>query len=110
MRIAIAKIAIDHENPSRVRVTVEMGDDVPVRQDSSASMQLQGITGVTFVQISGGTQSSPRIPPSQDYPYPEIRSKPSQIAELVDHRVGGVDVRADQARNRVQRVEQEGRM
>ncbi len=81
---SISRIAIDHENPSRVRVTVEMGDDVPVRQDSTASMQLQGITGVTFVQISGGTQSSPRIPPRQDYPYPEIRSKPSQIAELVD--------------------------
>lgn len=81
---AINRIAIDHENPSRVRVTVEMGDDVPVRQDSTASMQLQGITGVTFVQISGGTQASPRIPPSQDYPYPEIRSRPSQIAELVD--------------------------
>ncbi|MBL8690140.1 MAG: MCE family protein [Rhodospirillaceae bacterium] len=81
---AITRIAIDHENPSRVRVTVEMGDDVPVRQDSTASMQLQGITGVTFVQISGGTQASPRIPPTPDYPYPEIRSRPSQIAELVD--------------------------
>ena len=81
---AITRIAIEHENPSRVRVTVEMGDDVPVRQDSTASMQLQGITGVTFVQISGGTQASPRIPPTPDYPYPEIRSRPSQIAELVD--------------------------
>ncbi len=78
------RIAIDHENPSRVRVTIEVGADVPVREDSTATMQLQGITGVTYVQISGGTQASARIEPSQEFPYPVIRSRPSQITELVD--------------------------
>ncbi|MBM3548480.1 MAG: MCE family protein [Alphaproteobacteria bacterium] len=81
---SIRRIAIDHEDPSRVRVTVEMGQDVPVRNDSTATMQLQGITGVTYVQISGGTQGSPRVQATNEYPYPVIRSRPSQIAELVD--------------------------
>ena len=47
-------------------------------------MQLQGITGVTYVQITGGTQTAARIPPTSEFPYPVIRSRPSQIAELVD--------------------------
>ncbi|MBM3534882.1 MAG: MCE family protein [Alphaproteobacteria bacterium] len=81
---AVRRIAIDHESPSRVRVTVELGHDVPIRQDSTATMQLQGITGVTYVQISGGTQASPRIEPAETPPYPVIPSRPSQIAELVD--------------------------
>lgn len=80
---SVARIAIDHENPSRVRVTIEIGADVPVREDSTATMQLQGITGVTYVDISGGTPMSPRVDPRTDYPYPTIRSRPSQIAELV---------------------------
>ena len=81
---SIKRIAIDHEDATRVRVTVEIGADVPVRQDSTATMQLQGITGVTYVQISGGTQASARIEPTQEVPYPIIRSRPSQITELVD--------------------------
>ena len=80
----ITRIAIDRENPSLVRVTVSMGWDVPVRQNSTATMQLQGVTGVTYVQITGGSQGSPRIEPTDEAPYPVIRSRPSQIAELVD--------------------------
>jgi phospholipid/cholesterol/gamma-HCH transport system substrate-binding protein len=81
---AIRRIAIDHEDASRVRVTVELGQDVPIRADSTATMQLQGITGVTYVQISGGAQALPRVEPTDTPPYPVIRSRPSQIAELVD--------------------------
>lgn len=81
---SIQRIAIDHEDASRVRVTVEIGQDVPVREDSTATMQLQGITGVTYVQITGGTQSAALVHPTNELPYPVIRSRPSQIAELVD--------------------------
>lgn len=81
---SINRIAIDHEDPTRVRVTVEIDADVPVREDSTATMQLQGITGVTYVQISGGTQASARVEPSVEFPYPVIRSRPSQITELVE--------------------------
>ena len=81
---SIKRIAIDHEDPTRVRVTVEIGDDVPIREDSTATMQLQGITGVTYVQITGGTQASALVQHSHDVPYTIIRSRPSQITELVD--------------------------
>lgn len=80
----VSRIAIDHENQARVRVTVEIGADVPVRADSTATMQLQGITGVTYVEVSGGTQLATRVEPTNEAPYPVIRSRPSQIAELVD--------------------------
>ncbi len=80
----IKRIAIDHEDPTRVRVTVEIGDDVPIREDSTATMQLQGITGVTYVQITGGTQAAAVVQHTHDVPYAIIRSRPSQITELVD--------------------------
>ena len=80
----INHIAIDHEDPTRVRVTVEIGDDVPIREDSTATMQLQGITGVTYVQITGGTQAAAVVQHTHDVPYAIIRSRPSQITELVD--------------------------
>lgn len=80
----VSRIVIDPEDPSRVRVTTEVGSDVPVREDSTASLQLQGITGVSFVQITGGSPSSPRLAATQYPPYPVIRSRPSQISELVE--------------------------
>jgi phospholipid/cholesterol/gamma-HCH transport system substrate-binding protein len=80
----VSKFAIDADNPSLVRVTAEIGEDIPIRQDSTASLQMQGITGVSFVQITGGSPSSPRLEPTRIPPHPVIRSRPSQITEIVE--------------------------
>ncbi|MBI1777637.1 MAG: MCE family protein [Proteobacteria bacterium] len=94
----VQKIVIDREDPSRVRVTVAVAPDTPVRKDSLATLQLQGITGVSFVQIFGGTNRAPLLAGSTQPPYPLIPSQPSRIAELLNNAPqlinGGVEVLA----------------
>lgn len=82
---SVAHIAIHPDDPSRVTVTVEVDAETPVREDSIASLELQGITGISYVQISGGTPQGKRLPVAKRMAkLPEIPSKPSKIAELFE--------------------------
>lgn len=50
----VLDISIPREDPSKVRVLVRIDADVPIREGSTARLELQGFTGIAFVQISGG--------------------------------------------------------
>ena len=57
----VTDIRIDPENVERVRVTVDVSGETQIKEDSVASIEMQGITGVALVQISGGRQSTPNL-------------------------------------------------
>ena len=77
----VTAIEIDPEDASRVRVTIEVASATPIREDSVATIELKGITGVSLVQISAGMSGPPLdARPGQDLPV--IASKPSQFQEL----------------------------
>lgn len=84
---SVSQIVIDRDDTSRVRVTVDVMADTPIREDSEATLQLQGVTGVSFVQITAGTRDAPILPvvSSRDpAKIPVIRSRPSPIEALVE--------------------------
>ncbi len=84
---SVSQISINREDTAKVRVTVDVAADTPVRKDSLASLELQGITGVSFVQISAGSADAPFLPArnsSDIRELPEIQSKTSAIAELFE--------------------------
>lgn len=81
---AVSDIRIDPKNIERVKVMVEVSDDAPITADTVATLGLQGITGVAFVQLSGGTKGSPRLKPGPEGEPPEIASEPSALQTLMD--------------------------
>jgi phospholipid/cholesterol/gamma-HCH transport system substrate-binding protein len=78
----IIDIRIDPDNIELIRVTIEVQDDTPVRTDTVASIELQGITGVTYILLSGGTMTSQALPRTMSAPYPIIASRRSRLEEL----------------------------
>ncbi|MDH3228253.1 MAG: MlaD family protein [Alphaproteobacteria bacterium] len=80
----VVDMRIDPDNVERVLVTIEVAGGTPIREDTEATLALQGITGVSFIQLTGGTQQSPdlRPPPGRDRAV--IRSRPSQLAAMID--------------------------
>lgn len=80
----VVDMGIDEENIEQVRVTVEVRRGTPVKTDSVASLELQGITGVAYVQIAGGTREAPALPERADRPYPVIPSVPSRLEEIFE--------------------------
>lgn len=80
----VSDIRIDTDNIERIRVLVELAEDTPVRQDTVATLGLQGITGVAFVQLSGGTQSSPPLKPRAKGQLPEIEHESSGLEQVLE--------------------------
>lgn len=100
----VTALKLDQDNPNRVIARVRLTSSVPVKTDSRAQLEPQGITGVNYIQISAG---SPRSPLLKDQPrkteVPVILSQPSPISELLE---GGYTVVAEatMALKRVNRV------
>lgn len=77
-------IQLDAQDPNQVIAKIRVRSDTPVRQDSTASLEPQGITGVNYIQITAGTISKPLLkavtPPDQT---PTIQATPSAISSLL---------------------------
>lgn len=80
---AVTEIAINPENVQQVRVMIEVPADTPIKKDTIAALEYQGLTGVAFVQLTGGTNEAPMLEVGKDQERPVIRSRPSQLEELV---------------------------
>src|SRR5215472_14269050 len=79
----VLTIRLDPENVERIRVRIEVDTGTPIKEDAVASLELQGITGQAFVQITGGSNASPPVATPPGRSYPVIASRPSQLEEVV---------------------------
>ena len=57
----VGGIEIDPQNIERIRVTLKLRANTPVRTDTVASLETAGITGASYIELSGGTQASPAL-------------------------------------------------
>ena len=79
---SIAELAFDPDNPGSVIVTVQIDPAVPIQEDAVASIQSQGFTGGTFLEIDGGSANSPLLTARPGQEYPVIPSRPSTLQQL----------------------------
>ena len=80
----VTKIALDRTNPVNVVATIRVTSDVPIRTDSYATLEPQGITGVNYIQITAGTAGKPllksTVPPGTT---PVLASRSSALSDLL---------------------------
>lgn len=94
----VEDIRIDPDNVALVRTTIAIDPELTIRKDAVATLQSNLLSGVSFVQITGGTQDAPPLKAEGNQRYPVIRSVPSTLAsvaasgpELVDKLNATVD-------------------
>jgi phospholipid/cholesterol/gamma-HCH transport system substrate-binding protein len=80
----ITDIGIDAENIERIRVQLELNEGTPVKSDTYATLGLQGITGVAYIQLKGGTQNGHDLVAEGKDDYPVIPSRPSGLEQVLD--------------------------
>lgn len=57
----VVMLELDADDPSLVRVRIEVNADTPVKTDTIAKLQSMGVTGVSFVALSGGSSEAARM-------------------------------------------------
>lgn len=75
----VISLNLDDDDPSKVRVRLEVDADIPVTTDTIAQLQSLGVTGVSYVELSGGTPTAERLPQNS-----VIKSKRSAIQSLFE--------------------------
>ncbi|UZD64129.1 MlaD family protein [Marinobacter sp. AN1] len=80
----VAELRLDPENPSHVLALVRVYEDVPVRENTKASLSLANITGAMTIQLSGGTADSKILKGDRRNP-PYIQAEPSQLSALMSN-------------------------
>jgi phospholipid/cholesterol/gamma-HCH transport system substrate-binding protein len=79
----VSDIALDAENVELVQVTLALRPNTPIKTDTVAGLQPQGITGLAFVQLSGGTQNAPLLLPREGKRRAVIPSRPSALEQIM---------------------------
>jgi phospholipid/cholesterol/gamma-HCH transport system substrate-binding protein len=78
----VTALDFDPDDPKRVIATLAVRPDVPIYEDSVASIESEGFTGGSYVEIEGGTKAAKLLTAKDGQPYPVIPSKESSLAEL----------------------------
>ena len=78
----VTQIAIDPQNPQQVRLRFMIQRGTPIRQDSVAVLKTQGLTGIAYVELSGGSAQAQPLLATIDGEPPTIPFKPSLVARL----------------------------
>src|SRR5262249_451709 len=64
----VTAIRVDPDETSLARVDFAVDANVPIKQDSRATLDMQGITGGVLVEITRGSVSSAKLAPGSEIP------------------------------------------
>jgi phospholipid/cholesterol/gamma-HCH transport system substrate-binding protein len=78
----VSEIKLDPTNVEQIRVTVEIDASVAIKADAAAAVESNLLSGVSYIQIVGGTQDAPLLLPQEGQRYAVIRSHRSRFASV----------------------------
>ena len=81
----VKTMSIDTKDPRRVQVEVKLHKEAPIKADTKATLRSKGITGVSFIELSGGTSDAQTLvaatPAGQ---VPEIPAEKSSLTTMLE--------------------------
>jgi phospholipid/cholesterol/gamma-HCH transport system substrate-binding protein len=72
------------EDPRIVYAMIDIDRRTPIRADTRARLEYQGLTGAASVALSGGTLDAPALVRDTDGGPPTLQADPSQIQNIVE--------------------------
>ncbi len=78
----VRDIRLDPANPERVRLVFAIERGTPIKIDTVAVLKTQGLTGIAYVELSGGARDAPPLLAISPEEFPVILTKPSLSARL----------------------------
>ena len=78
----VQKIMLAPGNVEQVQLTLSIERGTPVKTDTVAVLQTQGLTGLAFVELTGGSRDAPALQKQHGEEYPVIKAEPSRLTRL----------------------------
>ena len=99
----VKDIQLDHGNPERVLLIFAIEHDTPIKEDTVAILKTQGLTGIAYVELSGGTRDALPLRATPGNEYPVIRTKPS-LSARVENVLTSVLAKLDSTSNNINAI------
>jgi phospholipid/cholesterol/gamma-HCH transport system substrate-binding protein len=80
---SVNTIRINPDNVEEVEVVVQVSRETPIKEDAEAALELQGITGIAYIQILGGTQGAAVLKTGRGRDMATIKARPSQLERVI---------------------------
>jgi phospholipid/cholesterol/gamma-HCH transport system substrate-binding protein len=78
----VTEMHLDPKDPRLVTLVMQIQGAIKLHADAVASLETQGFTGISYLEISGGTLASPPLTAAPGEPYPTIASRRSPLDQL----------------------------
>lgn len=78
----VKDIALRPENPEEVLLTLDIVRGTPIKTDTIAVLETQGLTGLATINLTGGSREAPALVASEGHEYPVIKTGPSLFFRL----------------------------
>lgn len=79
----VRDLSLDPTDPGKVIARVRLDSDTPVKTDTVAKMALTGLTGVSVIQLSGGSPEAPLLAPGPNNEPAVIVAEESAMQRLM---------------------------
>ncbi len=80
----VIDINLSPDHPDEVRVTIEIDSITPVRSDTVATLELEGLTGGLYVLLIGKSPNAPPLTAAPGARYPVIASEASTLQQVIE--------------------------
>lgn len=98
----VSHIGFDPKETGNVLVRIEVDEDTPMTRATYATLGLQGVTGLAFIQLADEAGQAPPLPPDDENP-PRIPLRPGLLARL-EERGEVILERVEEVTQRVNRL------
>jgi phospholipid/cholesterol/gamma-HCH transport system substrate-binding protein len=78
----VKDIALKPDNPEEVRLMLEIVKGTPIKTDTIAVLETQGLTGLATINLTGGSREAPPLKALEGQDYPVIKTGPSLFLRL----------------------------
>lgn len=78
----VREIGLRPQDPEEVRLLMAIETGTPVKEDTIAVLSVQGLTGIAFIDLTGGTAAARMLEARPGEAHPEIEAGPSLLARL----------------------------
>ncbi|MEZ5791179.1 MAG: MlaD family protein [Nitratireductor sp.] len=80
----VSRVLFDANDPRIVYAITQVKADTPIRDDTYATIGSQGLTGIAYISLKGGSPASPLLLESDDDAIPVISAQPSAVNDILE--------------------------
>jgi phospholipid/cholesterol/gamma-HCH transport system substrate-binding protein len=99
----VVDLRINKKNTQQVQVTVDILKSTPINESTVAKLTAQGITGLTYINLTQGSHDAPPLKKKEGEKYPVIKSVPS-FFENFEHSLGDMTSELSQTLKKTQKL------